>query len=150
MGCARRGGVSGGGGGAYRGVGGFGRAGGATNLPMLQNLLRLPAFLEGAIDTRFIERHAAALSAADAVHQKLFHDSGARASGGPRRAGAQVDRSDPLAVLRESGLPAVGPLIDAFTFLAITTSFLGFVLGLSDFVADVIQASIPLHTSIFA
>jgi acetyl/propionyl-CoA carboxylase alpha subunit len=85
---------------AYRALCEFRLEGVATNLPMLQNLLRLPAFLEGAIDTRFIERHAAALSAADAVHQKLFHDSGARASGGPRRAGAQVDRSDPLAVLR--------------------------------------------------
>ena len=45
---------------------------------------------------------------------------------------------DPLAALRGSSNLAA-PLIDAFSFLAIATSFIGFVLGLSDFLADLLQ-----------
>eukprot|EP00898_Chlorokybus_atmophyticus_P007366 jgi/Chlat1/7630/Chrsp64S07164 len=42
---------------------------------------------------------------------------------------------DPLEGLRQaSGL--VGPAVAAFSFLAIATSYIGFVLGLSDFIAD--------------
>ena len=94
----------------------------------------------------FISWDAAILGSSAFAEAGAAAGAAAAAAGG----GAVAAVVDPLAVLRESGLPAVGPLIDAFTFLAITTSFLGFVLGLSDFVADVIQASIPLHTSIFA
>lgn len=38
-------------------------------------------------------------------------------------------------VLREQN-PVVAPLIEAFSFLAIATSFIGFVLGLTDFFMD--------------
>ena len=46
---------------------------------------------------------------------------------------------DPLAALRATGGPLVAPLIDAFSFLAIATSFIGFILGLADFWADRLQ-----------
>ncbi|KAK9846332.1 hypothetical protein WJX81_001708 [Elliptochloris bilobata] len=46
--------------------------------------------------------------------------------------------TDPLAELA-AGSPAVGALIQAFSLLAIATSFIGFVLGLSDFLADYLK-----------
>uniref|UniRef100_A0A0D9X2J6 Amino acid transporter transmembrane domain-containing protein n=1 Tax=Leersia perrieri TaxID=77586 RepID=A0A0D9X2J6_9ORYZ len=42
---------------------------------------------------------------------------------------------DPLEQLRSSN-GTVGPIVEAFSFLAIGTSYIGFVLGLSDFIAD--------------
>ncbi len=90
---------------AYRALCEFSVAGVQTNIPMLQNLLRHPAFLDAKIDTRFIERHAAEIVAEGAGHQRLFHEPVAPAAGAPARrapaagAGAQIDRSDPLAVL---------------------------------------------------
>lgn len=55
--------------------------------------------------------------------------------------------ADPLAALSASN-PSVGPLVQAFSFLAIATSFIGFILGLTDFVCDGLalpsrQAPIP-------
>jgi acetyl/propionyl-CoA carboxylase alpha subunit len=99
---------------AYRAACEFRIEGVATNLPVLQNLLRLPLFLEAAFDTRFIERHAAQL-VADAGHQRLFHEAPVRGGAAARRAGAQVDRSDPLAVLRhgrEDAQAGVAAVID--------------------------------------
>jgi len=99
---------------AYRAACEFRIEGVATNLPVLQNLLRLPLFLEGAFDTRFIERHVAQL-VADAGHQRLYHEAPGRAGAAARRAGAQVDRSDPLAVLRhgrEDAQAGVAAVID--------------------------------------
>lgn len=46
---------------------------------------------------------------------------------------------DPVAALRQSGGGLVAGLIDTFSFLAVATSFIGFVLGLTDFVADALQ-----------
>ncbi|RLN19761.1 tyrosine-specific transport protein isoform X4 [Panicum miliaceum] len=43
--------------------------------------------------------------------------------------------SDPLELLRSSN-GIVGPIVEVFSFLAIGTSYIGFVLGLSDFLAD--------------
>ncbi|TVT98012.1 hypothetical protein EJB05_56729 [Eragrostis curvula] len=43
--------------------------------------------------------------------------------------------SDPLEQLRSSN-GVVGPIVELFSFLAIGTSYTGFVLGLSDFIAD--------------
>ena len=103
---------------AYRALCEFRIEGVATNLPALQNLLRLPLFLEGAIDTRFIERHAAQIVADGAGHQRLFQEAAVHPAGqaaaraaAPKRAGAQIDRSDPLAVLRH-GKDANGALVD--------------------------------------
>lgn len=46
--------------------------------------------------------------------------------------------------------PAVGPLIESFSFLAIVTSFIGFILGLSDFLCDALpfaadRARVPAY-----
>lgn len=46
--------------------------------------------------------------------------------------------SDPLELLRTSN-GIVGPIVEAFSFLAIGTSYIGFVLGLSDFLADLLK-----------
>lgn len=45
--------------------------------------------------------------------------------------------TDPLAALR--GRPGLAPLIDTFSLLAIATSYIGFVLGLTDFLSDFLQ-----------
>eukprot|EP00252_Welwitschia_mirabilis_P001882 TRINITY_DN11853_c0_g2_i2.p1 TRINITY_DN11853_c0_g2~~TRINITY_DN11853_c0_g2_i2.p1 ORF type:complete len:170 (+),score=31.64 TRINITY_DN11853_c0_g2_i2:585-1094(+) len=49
-----------------------------------------------------------------------------------------TDMVDPLQQLRSSN-SIVGPLVDAFSFLAIATSYIGFVLGLSDLLADLLK-----------
>jgi hypothetical protein len=49
--------------------------------------------------------------------------------------GADSSGLDPVMILREQN-PVVAPLIEGFSFLAIATSFIGFVLGLSDFFMD--------------
>ncbi|XP_034582383.1 uncharacterized protein [Setaria viridis] len=46
--------------------------------------------------------------------------------------------SDPLELLRSSN-GTVGPIVEAFSFLAIGTSYIGFILGLSDFLADLLK-----------
>ncbi|XP_038978184.1 tyrosine-specific transport protein-like isoform X1 [Phoenix dactylifera] len=48
------------------------------------------------------------------------------------------DVSDPLELLRSNN-GIVGPIVEAFSFLAIATSYIGFVLGLSDFVSDLLK-----------
>ncbi|XP_043721446.1 tyrosine-specific transport protein-like isoform X2 [Telopea speciosissima] len=45
---------------------------------------------------------------------------------------------DPLEQLRSSS-GVVGPIIEVFSFLAIATSYIGFTLGLSDFLADLLK-----------
>ncbi|XP_054818544.1 uncharacterized protein LOC129318057 isoform X2 [Prosopis cineraria] len=45
---------------------------------------------------------------------------------------------DPLQQLRSTN-GIVGPIVEAFSLLAIATSYIGFVLGLSDFLADLLQ-----------
>ncbi|KAH9741857.1 hypothetical protein KPL70_002772 [Citrus sinensis] len=45
---------------------------------------------------------------------------------------------DPIQQLRSSN-GAVGPIIEVFSFLAIATSYIGFILGLSDFLADLLK-----------
>jgi acetyl/propionyl-CoA carboxylase alpha subunit/acetyl-CoA carboxylase carboxyltransferase component len=66
-------------------------AGVATNIPFLRALLRTPAFAAAALHTRFIEEHAVSLCAQAAEL--------APAETPRRRAGAQLESSDPLAVL---------------------------------------------------
>lgn len=46
--------------------------------------------------------------------------------------------ADPLQQLRSNN-GIVGPIIEVFSFLAIGTSYIGFVLGLSDFVSDLLK-----------
>ncbi len=87
----------------------------ATNTGFLQSLLRHPDVVANRVDTGFIESHAADWVADGAApHPRLFFassDSGSRdgsAPGVPAPVGAQIDRSDPLAVLDHgrSGVPA--------------------------------------------
>lgn len=49
--------------------------------------------------------------------------------------GAKID---PVDLLRSNN-GVVGPIIEVFSFLAIATSYIGFVLGLSDFVSDLLK-----------
>ena len=46
---------------------------------------------------------------------------------------------DPLAALRSSGGPVASALVDGFSILAVATSFIGFVLGLSEFLAEALK-----------
>src|SRR6185369_7232823 len=88
---------------AHRALSEFKIEGLATNREFLQALLRHPAVAENDVDTRFVERHAAELLAvADAPQPRLFFTAATATDagrGGPRRAGAQIDAVDPLAVL---------------------------------------------------
>lgn len=43
---------------------------------------------------------------------------------------------DPLAMLTASDVPFLGSLVNGFQVLAIATSFIGFTLGLTDFIGD--------------
>ncbi len=80
---------------AVRALAEFKIAGVETNAPLLQAILSDARVREGAFDTGFVEREAAALTAAQ-PHTKLYFETAAQA---PRRAGAQIDARDPLAVL---------------------------------------------------
>jgi len=66
-------------------------AGVSTNIPFLRALLRTPALAAASVHTRFIEEHAASLCAQAAQL--------APAETPQRRAGAQLESIDPLAVL---------------------------------------------------
>ncbi len=79
------------------------------------------------------------------LHLSLHNERSAvlGSSGSGLLGGADGAIVDPLAALRQAANPAVAPLLDSFTFLAIATSFIGFVLGLSDFIADALKASPP-------
>ena len=48
--------------------------------------------------------------------------------------------ADPLQSLIASD-PIVGPLVQAFSFLAVTTSFIGFLFGLADFLGELLGVS---------
>ncbi|KAH7677194.1 Amino acid/polyamine transporter 2 protein [Dioscorea alata] len=49
-----------------------------------------------------------------------------------------VNVTDPLQQLRSNN-GMVGPIVEVFSFLAIATSYIGFILGLTDFVADLLK-----------
>ena len=70
-----------------------------TNVGFLQALLRHPDVVANAVDTGFVERHAATLVGAAADHPKLFFDAVTERPADGRLAGARVDPNDPLAVL---------------------------------------------------
>ncbi|RWR74749.1 tyrosine-specific transport protein isoform X1 [Cinnamomum micranthum f. kanehirae] len=50
--------------------------------------------------------------------------------------------TDPLELLRSNN-GIVGPIVDVFSFLAIATSYIGFVLGLADFISDLLALLDP-------
>ena len=72
-------------------------AGVATNIGFLQSLLGHPGVVAGETHTRFIEERMEELAQAPDA-PKLYFDTVAAAAA-PKRAGAQIDASDPLAVL---------------------------------------------------
>jgi acetyl/propionyl-CoA carboxylase alpha subunit/acetyl-CoA carboxylase carboxyltransferase component len=86
---------------AYRALSEFRIEGSATNIGFLQNLLANPAVAAGEVHTRFIEEHMAELAATPQAHPKLYFDAALRGpvANGPKRAGVQIDTTDPLAVL---------------------------------------------------
>lgn len=55
---------------------------------------------------------------------------------------ANSSGADPLQTLIRSE-PVVGPLVQVFSFLAVTTSFIGFLFGLADFVGDLLGVRLP-------
>jgi len=81
---------------ARRALAEFRIAGAPTNIGFLQALLAHPAVAAGDLHTRFIEEAMGELSAAPAPPPRHFEMA---AAGAPKRAGAQIDASDPLAVL---------------------------------------------------
>jgi acetyl/propionyl-CoA carboxylase alpha subunit/acetyl-CoA carboxylase carboxyltransferase component len=80
----------------------------ATNVPFLKRLVASPRFLANRIDTTFVEENAADLVRADEDTAISTVDPAAPAPHAPR-AGAKVDRDDPLAVLAY-GKDASSPL----------------------------------------
>ncbi|MDO8377957.1 carboxyl transferase domain-containing protein [Phenylobacterium sp.] len=82
---------------AHRALSEFKIVGAPTNIGFLQSLLAHPAVAVGEVHTRFIEETMGEL-AATAEAPKLYFE--AAASGGvAKRAGVQIDATDPLAVL---------------------------------------------------
>jgi acetyl/propionyl-CoA carboxylase alpha subunit/acetyl-CoA carboxylase carboxyltransferase component len=95
---------------AYRALCEFRVEGVATNIPLLQNLLRHPDFLAGRIHTRFVEEHLEELSAdGPTAHPRLYFTSVPSAQpAATTLAGARVDSVDPLAVLHHGKTLAAG------------------------------------------
>lgn len=83
---------------AYRALCEFHIAGAPTNVAFLQTLLRQEAVRDGSADTEYVEANAASLVESGSPHPHLYF-APATEDAGPRRAGAQVDASDPLSVL---------------------------------------------------
>ncbi len=76
-----------------------------------------------------------AIVAGTAVPLAMFLLWDAAILGGPGVGGGGSGGADPLAALQAGG-GALTALVPAFSLLAIATSFIGFTLGLSDFLAD--------------
>ncbi len=81
---------------ARRALSEFKIVGAATNIEFLQGLLAHPAVVSGEVHTRLIEERMEELAQAPAAPRHYFETA---AASGPKRAGAQVDAADPLAVL---------------------------------------------------
>lgn len=86
---------------AYRALSEFRIEGSPTNIAFLQNLLAYPAVAAGEVHTRFIEERMNGLTGEPQAHPKLYFDAATRglAPAAVKRAGHQVDTTDPLAVL---------------------------------------------------
>ncbi len=69
--------------------------GAATNIGFLQSVLAHADVRAGAVHTRFIEEHAAALVAAEPTQARYFETKATA----PRRPGVRLDTDDPLAIV---------------------------------------------------
>jgi hypothetical protein len=78
-------------------------------------------------------------SAVEASQSVPAVTAAAAGAGAAEAATAVSALMDPIALLRETGGPLVTPLIDAFTFLAVLTSAIAFILGLSGFFQDALK-----------
>ena len=106
-------------------------------MPVLDPTVTLPCPLWRS----FPCRQAIILGSAVPLLMFLAWDGAVLGSSGQElllQAGAAAG-SDPLDALRATGGPLVAPLIGAFSFLAVATSFIGFILGLNDFWLDRLQ-----------
>ncbi len=87
----------------YRALAEFRIDGVATNVSFVQTVLKHPDFLAGRVYTTFVDDNVGELVGADA-HPQRFFPASVRADGGTDSAdgfaGAQIDSSDPLAVLQ--------------------------------------------------
>jgi acetyl/propionyl-CoA carboxylase alpha subunit len=75
----------------------------ATNIPFLLNVLAHPDFSSGQIHTRFVDEQIAELAVIDGGQRRRFVElsaPAAEATGASGFAGAQVDKSDPLALFK--------------------------------------------------
>ncbi len=81
---------------AGRALSEFKIVGAPTNIDFLQSVLAHPAVALGEVHTRFIETRMADLAATSEVPRRYFETA---VPGQVRRAGVQVDATDPLAVL---------------------------------------------------
>ncbi len=93
---------------AGRALAEFRLTGAACNIGFLQALLRHPDLLAGHLHTRFVEEHIAALTAETAAAPRYFEP----AASAPRRPGARLDSSDPLAVVEYGKTEAARPEAD--------------------------------------
>lgn len=69
----------------------------------------------------------------------LFHNGDSVAQDVWMKASPADGPFDPVAALRAAD-PTAAPLIDAFTLVAIATSYIGFVMALTDVFSDALQA----------
>ena len=72
-----------------------------TNLPLLRNLVRHPAVAAYGVTTSFVDEHLPELVTGDGPQRRRWFDSPMAQA----RAGARVDRDDPLAVLVHGKTP---------------------------------------------
>lgn len=120
--------------------------GAATNIGFLQSLLAHPGVVSGETHTRFIEERMEELSqAVDAP--KLYFDAVAAAA--PKRAGAQIDASDPLAVLHHGKAETAADEADEGVegpegTKPVRAPLQGTVIGLMVQVGDEVRAGQPL------
>lgn len=86
---------------AYRALSEFRIEGSPTNITFLQNLLAYPAVAAGEVHTRFIEESMYGLIGEPQAHPRFYFDAATHGAlpANAKRAGHQVDRNDPLAVL---------------------------------------------------
>ncbi len=134
----------------YRALCEFHVAGLPTNIAFLQALLCDPAVRSGPVDTGFVERHAATLTACTARHPKLYAAMAADGQAAPVRAGARIDHADPLAVLaygraaRPGGAPGDGDGEPAEGLLAVRTPLQGTIVSLAVAAGDAVARGAPL------
>ncbi|GGE02432.1 pyruvate carboxylase [Polymorphobacter glacialis] len=132
---------------ARRALSEFKIVGAATNIDLLQALLKSPALTPEALHTRYVEEHLADLLATAGETARFFEP----ATREVRRAGTAVDAGDPLAVLGlrgQAGARDAAPVRPALggppETVAVMTPMQGAIIELSVVVGDVVRAGQPV------